>query len=253
MLLLPVTGVQAEPGVRLRYNPVRLDAATEFLFVSPFELTPVVNSLSSELREIHEEYRRFFGGDLPALNTTLEIMTERQFFRATGAPSWTNAMFYKGKIILPYRNSSRAERENLSRSLRHEYAHAVLHSLSGGRCPGWLDEGLAQLLEGHVNPALEPTLKRWLRKNPPVDFKYLQGGFTELEREMVPAAYAQSLFAARSLMKDHGAQKVVRFLTKLQEGSGKHTSFRSVFGESLTQFEETLGRSLVRWSRESVH
>jgi len=35
----------------------------------------------------------------------------------------------------------------LSRVLKHELAHSFINQVSGGRCPQWLNEGIAQALE----------------------------------------------------------------------------------------------------------
>ena len=173
-------------------------------------------------------------------------MEEQAFYRRTGAPSWTNAMYYRGEIMIPLPSGKYIDLEETARAVTHEYTHAVIHALSNGKCPGWLDEGIAQWAEGTENPALRPALYRWLRKNPPVPLSLLQGGFTRLNSRMVPAAYAQSLIASSLIIDTYGFEKVTDFLSYLREGNAQALAFRRAFGISTGQFEQRLAQQLSR-------
>ena len=140
----------------------------------------------------------------------------------------------------------------LYRSVKHEYTHAVINALSGGRCPGWLDEGLAQWAEGSVNPALEPALRKWLYFNPPIPLDLLQGGFTRLELPMVPPAYAQSLFAARSVIKTFGFPKISKYFKNLRKGKRKVSAFENSFDVDDSSFEKALGKSMKNWAYDTT-
>ncbi len=51
-----------------------------------------------------------------------------------------------GKLRIPISGLSSMTPE-LAHVLKHELAHSFIARLSGGRCPPWLHEGIAQFLE----------------------------------------------------------------------------------------------------------
>jgi hypothetical protein len=205
----------------------------------------VGESLVEIIRHSHVEYLKLFGTSRK-VTTTLKLMNSDDFYRTTKTPRWTNAMYYRGQVIIPIDEETMVDSENLVRSVRHEYLHAVIHAVSGGRCPGWLDEGLAQWAEGDENPALKPALRKWLAGNDPVPLALLQGGFTKLDTAMVPAAYSQSLYAAKRLIATFGFDRIRRYLEILGEDAGKAEAFIRGFGMTEEWFENELGRGLMK-------
>ena len=155
---------------------------------------------------------------------------------------------FSGQIILPISASQPVDLDNLNRSLKPEYTHAILSALSDGHLPGWIDEGLAQWFEGSENPGLRTALRDWLKKNEPVSLTLLQGGFTKLKPEMVPTAYAQSLLSTRLVAEKYGFPAMANYLLLLREGIDKEAAFETAFGIRITDFEAQLGRALKRWA-----
>jgi stage II sporulation protein D len=89
------------------------------------------------------------GVALPARGT-LEVFvheTTGDFTGATGQPAWVAATT-RGRRIESQPLTMLARRGLLAPTLRHEYAHAVIHALSRGRAPLWLAEGLAAHVAG---------------------------------------------------------------------------------------------------------
>ena len=129
----------------------------------------------------------------------------------------------------------------------------MLHALSNGRCPGWLDEGLAQWAEGAENPALPRALSSWLKERSPVPLSYLQGGFTKLDPAMVAAAYAQALYSANLLVESFGFQRIRNYLELLHNNKSKSEAFNETFGLSEASFEKTLTLSLNEWKKNSTN
>jgi hypothetical protein len=234
---------------RIVLAPITLSGGSNLTLITPSEWVPLGRQLAASLSRAHTDFSKLFG-NLPAFSTALRLLDEDAFYLSTGAPHWTNAMFYRGQILIPLSQIESVDMPDLRRSIRHEYTHALIHALSGGKAPGWLDEGLAQWAEGVENPALQPALLRWLQGNEPVPLAFLQGGFTRLQAEMVPAAYAQSLFATRRIMSDYGFEKVRLYFSELKNGSDKATAFETAFGISEAQFEQSIQLSLASWVSE---
>lgn len=195
------------------------------------------------------EYERLFG-DLSKIHTSIILMEAAEFYKATNTPSWTNAIFFRRKIVVPIEKGQPLDEANIVRSIRHEYLHAVVYDLGRGEVPGWLDEGLAQWIEGSENPNLRNTLRNWIKKNSPLPLSILQGGFTKLEAGMVPAAYGQSLFATKLLIQQGGIGIIKQLLANTKRGLSFEHAFRETTGVSLGEFEVMVGSSLTSWADE---
>ena len=84
-------------------------------------------------------------GTPPRDNILVTLYTEQAFFDVTRAPSWSGAL-NDGKLRIPISGLNSMTPE-LARVLKHELAHSFINQISAGRCPPWLHEGIAQLLE----------------------------------------------------------------------------------------------------------
>ena len=239
----PVTGKSPE----FRVEPHSLRDGSLITLISPSEWAGVGNRISKTLINAHNQLSEEFG-TLNSINTYVRIMPERTFFNTTGAPEWTNALFYRGQIYIPINKSKADDTDNLNRSAKHEYVHAVFHALSNGKCPGWLDEGFAQLSEGSENPVLRPSLVRFLKDNKPIPLSDLQGGFTKLPNEKVAAAYAQSLVISQMLKESFGLKSVRNYLERLSLGYSSKDAFSYAFGISEAHFEDLIQTSLEQWT-----
>ena len=238
---------QPEEVSPLRFTPINLANGSKLTLITPTRWSETASSLITVLNTTHDHFTRLFA-DIPPFSTSIRLMDEEEFFELTGAPKWTNAMFFRGQIILPLAKGKAIDIENLNRSVRHEYTHAILSALSAGNLPGWLDEGLAQWFEGEESPGLRDALREWLKTHEPVSLALLQGGFTKLKPEMVPAAYAQSLLATRLVAEKYGFPALAAYFMLLRDGVDKDAAFEAAFSISITDFEQQLAKALKRWA-----
>ncbi len=95
-------------------------------------------------------------GHVPRRRVSVVLYTRGDFSTVTGAHEWTGGLF-DGKIRVPVRNFDVA-REQIKQTLAHEYTHVVVRDITA-RCPTWLNEGLAQVIEGR-NPG---SVRAYLR------------------------------------------------------------------------------------------
>lgn len=237
---------------RVNYAPLSLRGGSKLTLISPQAWTPLAERIRDVLEKTHDYYTSLFG-EIPPITTAIRLMDEETFFLATGAPKWTNAMYYRNQIIIPLALNTEIDMEALRRAVKHEYTHAVIHALSNGRCPGWLDEGLAQWAEGSENPALQPALRSWVATSGAVPLDILQGGFTKLDSKIVPAAYAQSLYSAYVVMNSFGFESLREYFDRLRNGEDKTAAFKESFEISEKRFEQKLGQSLARWAQSASH
>ena len=227
--------------------PVRLPGGSTLTMITPKQWSTMAADLLAAIANTNETHTALFN-HVPPFKTSIRLMDEETFFTSTGAPKWTNALFLRGQIMIPISLSEPIDLENIRRSVRHEYTHAVLSALSGGRIPGWIDEGMAQWMEGGDHAALNKALRQWLSTNDPIPFRFLQGGFTRLPNHMVAPAYAQSLVTVQAMLRTYGTERLTAYLNALRSGHEVDDSFRIAFGISSSQLESRLHQALQRWS-----
>ncbi len=203
------------------------------------------------LNSTFEEYSNLFNRT-PIKKVTLRFLSPAEFKKYTGAPAWTSAMYFNNEITIPLNPKKGINLSELGRALRHEYAHAVIAEISDGKCPAWLDEGVAQYLEGRINGLLGPSLRKWISSNDAMPLSWLQNGFTLLKEDIVPAAYAQSLFSTRKIIRTHGFEGIGNYFTSLRNGQSERESFEENFKQDQKTFVRTLSKDIRQWARSGA-
>lgn len=240
-------------------NYKKLSTARFTLYIEQNGIAQVYEQISEEelskvalnlLDDIYEEISRIIKV-APQEKVVLRFLSPEEFRKQTGAPSWTNAMFFRGEIIMPFSKEQSLDIAELREAIRHEYTHALLAEASSYRIPAWLDEGIAQMIEGKQNPVLAPALRTLSKKEHLINFKNLQDGFVNLNDEIVPAAYAQSLFAAKSIVNRYGFKKIANYLAQLKLGASQDKAFSLAFGQTQSLFEKQLTKQVKRWAGSS--
>ncbi len=105
---------------------------------------------------------------------------------------------YDGRIKMPIGGLERGS-ERLKRTLRHEYAHAAIVTLSRGKAPVWLNEGLAQVAEEPVGGGRMARLRMGLADDAPVARRAGARLHPAESRQGEPGVL-QAYFAARHLL-----------------------------------------------------
>ncbi|NBW40972.1 hypothetical protein EBR25_08220 [bacterium] len=182
--------------------------------------------------------------------TQIRLMEASTFYERMQVPTWTNAIYLKSRIIIPIASASAVSSQELQRAIRHELVHAIIDHQTSGTCPGWLDEGLAQLLEGPEHPVLKRALRKWIIEEGVIPFELLQNGFTKLPRAMVPAAYAQSLYATKFLLSHESPEVLRAFFDDLRDNVPFSLAFEERFDVSFEHFELLLSRQLEQLALE---
>ena len=164
-------------------------------------------------------------GIAPRDSIAVVLYTEQTFFDVTQAPSWSGAVF-DGKLRIPVQGLTSVTPE-LARVLKHELAHSFINQLSGGRCPQWLNEGIAQAVEprrlGNGNRLAE--LYRTQREIP---LNALEGGFIRFSGLEASLAYDESLAAVQYISDSYGMSDLQRILERLGQGSSTEAALRAV-------------------------
>ena len=188
-------------------------------FVLRYEGRQTGFSFASELlSELEREY-----GDLQRelgitqeITITVILYTEQQFVDATQAPSWAHGL-NDGKMRIPVRDLSRVTPQ-LESVLRHEMTHSFIHALTRGRCPTWLNEGIAQMEEPRSSRAFAEPLAQLFHDGRQAHLHNLEGSFIRLSPAQAQLAYAESLAATEYLRANYGMFALRRMLELLSDG-----------------------------------
>jgi hypothetical protein len=183
-------------------------------------------------------------GFYPNDNIEVFLYSQEQFKNITKSPSWAGAV-YDGRIKIPIGGITRRT-DILEGVLFHEYTHAVVHRLSGGEAPMWLNEGIAQYEEGKRQVVYKDILKTVMKDNKKISLRTLEGSFIGLNREQAYVAYALSLSATEYLIKEFGISVVKYILEGLGEGKAVEEAISSVLYLSYEEFQKNWWLSLKR-------
>ena len=196
--------------------------------------------LLQTLESDYDDLVRDFG-IAPHDSIAVTLYTNQAFFDVTQAPSWTGAV-NDGKLRIPIHGVDSVTPQ-LARVLKHELAHSFINQLSAGRCPQWLNEGIAQALEPKqvVNGKLLATL---FRSQQEIPLNALEGSFMGMSPVQAAVAYDESLAAVQYINDTNGMSDLQRVLQRLSEGSSTEAALRAIIHSDYGQLESDLGKYL---------
>ncbi len=181
-------------------------------------------------------------GNPPRDNILVTLYTEQAFFDVTRAPTWAGAI-NDGKLRIPVSGLSSLTPE-LARVLKHELAHSFINQLSGGRCPTWLNEGVAQLLEPKSLSSDGRVLAQLFKADHAVPLNALEGSFQRLSGTEAAIAYAESLAAVSYINDSFGISDIQRILQLLSQGNSTEAALRATVHSDYGQLQSDLARYL---------
>ena len=133
----------------------------------------------------------------------------------------------------------------LERVLRHELTHAFVQQATHGRCPQWLNEGIAQLMEGRSASSYGPQLAALWAKQKQLPLNELDGSFRSLAEREVNVAYAESLVTVEYLRNTYGLSDITRILQRIGEGQPAEAALRATVHSGYAELQEEVGRYLT--------
>jgi tetratricopeptide (TPR) repeat protein len=181
-------------------------------------------------------------GYSPRNAIVVTLYTEQAFFDVTRAPSWVGAV-NDGKLRIPVSGVTSMTSE-LGRVLTHELTHSFIAQMSGGRCPTWLHEGIAQIEEGKSSAASGRTLSQLFGAEREIPYNMLESSFMPFSTPEAVLAYAESLAAVEYIRDTYGMSDLPRILERLAEGSSTEAALRSIIHANYSQLRDDLARWL---------
>lgn len=198
----------------------------------------ILSHLEDAYNYVGRELDYYPRDQIPAL-----LYTNEQFKDITHAPSWAGGR-YDGKIRLPLKGL-RPGSSHLKNLLYHEYTHVVVHFLGAGRVPSWLNEGLAQYLEGGEHRQKIELVRQVKAKSALLPLKNLDQSFSQIsDYRKVDLAYAQSLSAVQYFVGRYGMYDLRKVIVLLSQGQSVDKALKEIIRRNLADFEDEWKSSL---------
>jgi len=145
------------------------------------------------------------------------LYTEQAFADITRAPGWVGAL-NDGRLRIPVQGLTSVTPE-LARVLKHELTHSFVGQKSHNRAPTWLQEGIAQWMEGRRSAADAGALINAAAQGMAPQLSSMSGSWMGLSGNAAAFAYAWSLAVVESIIDAGGVSDVSRLLDRIATSS----------------------------------
>jgi hypothetical protein len=154
------------------------------------------------------------------------LYTNQTFTDITRAPSWSGAL-NDGRLRVPVEGLTTMTDE-LSRVLKHELTHSFVGQKTGGRCPVWLQEGIAQYMEGKRSRSNAGSLTAAYERHMEFSLLSYETSWLTLPKDAASVAYAWSLAVVETIVTENGMDDLERILEHIAAGSSAEDAIRAI-------------------------
>ncbi len=193
-------------------------------------------------RDVLRTLERHFDAISSELNFTpaepigVILYTGQAFADITRAPGWVGAL-NDGRVRVPVQGLSSVSGE-LSRVLRHELTHSFVREKTRGRCPVWLQEGIAQWMEGERTGELAAALVAAYERKTSAPLAALEGSWMNLSGGAAAYAYAWSLAVVEYIVAADGMRDIERLLDRIATEPSTEAAARGTLRMDYAEIEQ---------------
>jgi tetratricopeptide (TPR) repeat protein len=149
----------------------------------------------------------------PVESIPVILYTEQGFADITRAPGWVGAL-NDGRLRIPVQGLTHVTPE-LAHVLKHELTHSFVGQKSHNRAPTWLQEGVAQWMEGRRSSSEAGALVEVAGRGGLPSLGGMDGSWMGLSSDAAAFAYGWSLAVVESMIDSGGITDVNRLLDHL--------------------------------------
>ena len=194
------------------------------------EISGIRDHLMNAYSEIGQNFNYF-----PVQTIIVILYGDKEFNQIWNTNKITIGI-YDGKIRLPV-NYEKIPIHRLKSVISHEYTHALIHEISGGLCPIWINEGLAQYEESKYEPKNLQTIKNALRSGKILSYSQMENPGTWENLRYVHLAYDQSYVMIEYILNRWSRAFILSCLKKIKLGHTFQTILFRECNRSVPQFE----------------
>jgi tetratricopeptide (TPR) repeat protein len=154
------------------------------------------------------------------------LYTQDAFADITRAPGWVGAL-NDGRIRVPVQGLTGVDSE-LSRVLKHELTHSFIQQKTRGRAPTWIQEGVAQWMEGKRSDENAAVLVQIYEGGQAAPLGKLEGSWMGLPADVARYAYAWALANIEYIVETQGMADVERILDRIAAGGSTEEALKEI-------------------------
>ncbi|MGB2636514.1 MAG: basic secretory protein-like protein [Candidatus Acidiferrum sp.] len=154
------------------------------------------------------------------------LYTQQEFADITRAPGWVGAL-NDGRIRVPVQGLTNVDAE-LSRVLKHELTHSFIQQKTRGRAPTWIQEGVAQWMEGKRSDENAAVLLQVYDAGQAASLDRLEGSWMGLPADVARYAYAWALANVEYIVETQGMADMERILDRISAGASTEDALKEV-------------------------
>ncbi len=194
-------------------------------------------------RDVLRTLERHFSAIESELNFTppeaigVILYTQDAFSDITKAPAWAGAL-NDGRIRVPVQGLNSVDGE-LSRVLKHELTHSFIAQKTRSACmglaascaihaPTWIQEGLAQWMEGQRSGGDAAVLLQIYSAGHAIPLSRLEGSWMNMSGDTARYAYAWALANIEYIVQTDGMGDIERILDRIGAGMAVEAALKEV-------------------------
>ena len=183
------------------------------------------------------------------------LYTQDAFSDITKAPAWAGAL-NDGRIRVPVQGLASVDAE-LSRVLKHELTHSFIAQKTLSACmglkascairaPTWIQEGLAQWMEGKRSEEDAAVLQQIYSQGQAIPLGRLEGSWMSMGGDTARYAYAWALANIEYIVQADGMGDIERILDRIGAGMATEAALKEVLHSDYDDLMQSTAEYLKR-------
>jgi tetratricopeptide (TPR) repeat protein len=164
------------------------------------------------------------------------LYTEQGFADITRAPSWVGAL-NDGRMRIPVQGLTSVTPE-LARVLKHELTHSFIGQKTHNRAPTWLQEGVAQYMEGRRTTGSAGALLNVGSQGGLPALASLEGSWMGVSGGSASIAYAWSLAVVESIIQTGSIVDISRLLDAIAASPDTEQALRDTLHDDYSDLQQ---------------
>jgi tetratricopeptide (TPR) repeat protein len=206
---------------------------------TPTLAAEIIHVLEEDFRSLESEFRF-----TPAEPIGVVLYTEEAYREVSDLPAWARAE-NDGRIRVPVQGVTSVTNP-LSYMLMHELVHSFIRQKTLGRCPTWLNEGLAQWFEGRRSDSMAAALIATFETGKTIPLQRLEGSWATMSGPAAQLAYARSLATVEYIMSSSGMYGIERLFERFDLDPNFETAMRGALQTDYADLERQTAAYLQR-------
>ena len=164
------------------------------------------------------------------------LYTGQAFADITRAPQWVGAL-NDGRLRIPVQGLTSVTPE-LAHVLKHELTHSFVGQKSHQRAPTWLQEGVAQWMEGRRSTSNAGALIDAAGQGAIPPLGAFEGSWMGLSGNSASFAYAWSLAVVESIIESGGVSDISRLLERVATAPSTEAAAQETLHDSYADLQQ---------------